>query len=73
MVGTECPSREDLTAYLSGGLSDQRAESLSEHLETCTKCKAELETLNSAGDPLIAALRRRPVETSISASRSCRR
>ena len=62
MVGTECPSREDLTAYLSGGLSDQRAESLSEHLETCTKCKAELETLNSAGDPLIAALRRRPVE-----------
>ena len=61
MVGMECPSREDLTAYLSGGLSDQRAESLSEHLETCAKCKAQLETLTSAGDPLIAALRRRPV------------
>jgi serine/threonine protein kinase/anti-sigma factor RsiW len=62
MVGTECPNREELQAYLSGGLSDQRAVSLSEHLETCIRCTTVLETLGSTGDSLLAALRRPPVE-----------
>jgi formylglycine-generating enzyme required for sulfatase activity/serine/threonine protein kinase len=62
MVGTECPSHEELQAYLSGGLSDLRAASLSEHLETCTHCTTALETLSSTGDPLLVALRRPPVQ-----------
>ena len=58
MTTTTCPSHEDLTAYLSGRLSDADLEEVAEHLETCPECQALLTTLDAADDTLVATLRR---------------
>lgn len=52
-----CPEDALLTRYVSGGLEETLAESLSGHLETCEKCQRTVDDLAIAEDSLVAALR----------------
>lgn len=47
-----CPSRDDLAAYVIGGLSSEEERSLESHLPGCERCARELRALA----PAVAAL-----------------
>lgn len=53
----ECPTQQELTQFLLGGLADPALESLADHLETCETCRQRLETLEQSGDSLLRQLR----------------
>ncbi len=57
MLVATCPSREELIDYAVGKLSDEAAESLASHLDSCENCQAELAALSDADDTLVARLR----------------
>ena len=57
MLVATCPSREELLDYAVGKLSDEAAESLAGHLDSCENCQAELAALSDADDTLVARLR----------------
>jgi eukaryotic-like serine/threonine-protein kinase len=44
-LGAACPSDEDLLAYLPGGLSGPKADSIAAHLATCVACQTRASTL----------------------------
>lgn len=52
------PSREELLAFLVGTLPEETAETLAEHVESCTVCQATLASLDQSEDELVAMLRR---------------
>jgi serine/threonine protein kinase len=52
-----CPTREELSSYIQGGLPEDLTEAVAEHVETCVICDATLDTLERQGDPLFRGLR----------------
>jgi serine/threonine protein kinase/Leucine-rich repeat (LRR) protein len=52
-----CPSEADLSGYVHGTLSEDRADPLAEHVESCSACQAALSKLETRHDPLVAGLR----------------
>ena len=57
MLVATCPSPEELLDFAVGKLSDEAAESLAGHLDSCENCQAELAALPDAEDTLVARLR----------------
>jgi predicted anti-sigma-YlaC factor YlaD len=57
MSGKNCPTQEELSAYLLGRLQPQTWEVICEHVDQCRACQGVLETLPAAADPLLAQLR----------------
>jgi anti-sigma factor RsiW len=56
MPQQRCPSRLELRAFHLGMLVAKRLDAVAEHLETCARCEAMLRELDTARDPLLAAL-----------------
>ncbi|TWU11767.1 Serine/threonine-protein kinase PknH [Symmachiella macrocystis] len=54
---TTCPSREQLSHYLSGKLSAQEIDEISSHIETCVDCDTTVNGLDDDSDSLMFALR----------------
>ena len=52
-----CPTREELSSYIQGGLPEELTEAVAEHVETCVICDATLDALERQGDPLFRGLR----------------
>jgi anti-sigma factor RsiW len=52
-----CPSRESLTAFLTGKLPAEQEEPINRHLETCPICEAHAQQIEQQPDVLIDALR----------------
>jgi WD40 repeat protein/tRNA A-37 threonylcarbamoyl transferase component Bud32 len=64
-VPRNCPSDQALLAFHLGTLPEAEIDAVTEHLESCPGCDAALQRLDSAADPLLAALRKSlPVTTS---------
>jgi WD40 repeat protein len=59
-VQCNCLSNEELLAFELGTLPDDEADAVAEHLETCVRCEAAARQLDSASDPVVAALRKPP-------------
>jgi uncharacterized protein (TIGR03067 family) len=57
MTAMTCPSRQELSDYVLGRLSDEASEGVAEHLESCGSCQAGLATFDDADDTLVARLR----------------
>lgn len=55
---SNCPSDQELHAFLLGALSVSEFEIVAGHLETCPVCQVALDREDTAGEPLLAALRR---------------
>src|SRR5262245_39186028 len=55
MQVVNCPSEEQLTAYLLGTLDSQSINSFAQHLTTCLRCLAQVEKL-PAGDGFVGLL-----------------
>ena len=53
MSGIGCPTREELTSYALGKISEADGDAISRHLETCTQCDATLSELEASTDRLI--------------------
>lgn len=71
MTTSICPERQSLHDYAVGRVSDEVAEILAEHLDSCPDCRAELATLDDASDTLIGRLRH-PAEDPYRAESQCR-
>jgi serine/threonine protein kinase len=56
MPAAACPDRSQLLAYQTGELSQPAAGALIEHISSCPRCQAELQTVRD-GDTLAAKLR----------------
>ncbi len=61
MHPNECPTREELSAYLVGKLRKERLEAVADHVESCPICQSALQPLEAGRDSLIPLLRQRPV------------
>ncbi len=57
MSEIEHPSRDELFAYLAGTLSEDAAETVGGHLDSCDACRAQLAELDKFPDRSIAKLR----------------
>ena len=51
-----CPTREELSSYVRGGLPEDLMEAVAEHVETCVICDATVEELELQGDSLFRGL-----------------
>jgi WD40 repeat protein/serine/threonine protein kinase len=58
MPGSECPSEDELSAFVLGTLPEVALEALARHLETCPACEARAQRLDERSDPLVEGLRR---------------
>ena len=56
----ECPSEAELRAFHFGQLPVEALDALREHLESCPRCEASVQTFDQLTDPVIAALRGAP-------------
>ncbi len=52
-----CPTREELSSYVQGGLPEELTEAVAEHIETCVICDATLDELERQGNSLFRGLR----------------
>ena len=52
-----CPLEAELAGYVYGTLSEDRADPLAEHVESCSVCQAAIFKLETRHDPLVAGLR----------------
>jgi len=57
MTGEKCPDEAVLFDYAVGRLPDAESDSVAAHLERCSICQAELETVHDADDTLVRRLR----------------
>jgi WD40 repeat protein/serine/threonine protein kinase len=55
-----CPSPDQLTGFVLGTLPEADLERIARHLDGCPACEAEVNSLESASDPVLAAIRRAP-------------
>ena len=53
MSGIGCPTREELTSYALGKISEADGEAISRHLETCDRCESALSEVEGSTDRLI--------------------
>jgi tetratricopeptide (TPR) repeat protein len=60
MSHTDCPTPEELSAFLRGELSEFLLERVAEHLGSCPHCDSAARVLDGVADPVIAALRHAP-------------
>jgi len=61
MSVASCPSREELSAYALGKLSEDVSAAVADHIDACSACQAALATLDDAEDNLVAQIRRPPI------------
>jgi serine/threonine protein kinase/Tol biopolymer transport system component len=54
----ECPPRDQLVDFAIGTLPEEDADWVIDHLGSCDKCQAALDTIDQAGDTLISKLLR---------------
>jgi anti-sigma factor RsiW len=52
-----CPSADELTGFVLGTLPEADLERVAQHLDGCPACEAAVNSLESASDPVLAALR----------------
>ena len=57
MHDVECLNRNQISAYLSGELSEKEADGVSCHLAECPSCEAMAVELESVDDRLVQSLR----------------
>jgi RND family efflux transporter MFP subunit len=57
MLVATCPTHEELLDYAVGKLSEEAADALAGHLDSCANCQAELAALPDADDTLVGRLR----------------
>lgn len=57
---TICPTEMELSAFQMGDLSERRLEEVADHLESCSRCEALAQHLDTRVDPILAALRLSP-------------
>lgn len=57
MNRSDCPTAEALAAYVRSEISEQNAEQISEHLDSCTHCEETVVGLEREGDTLALRLR----------------
>jgi WD40 repeat protein/tRNA A-37 threonylcarbamoyl transferase component Bud32 len=57
MPAPDCPSEDDLKAFLLGDLPETLCQPLADHLEVCPRCEAVAERLDRLEDPIIRAVR----------------
>lgn len=55
----DCPEEALLTRYVTGGLEETVAESLSGHLDRCEQCQQKVDGLAAVEDSLVAALKQK--------------
>jgi eukaryotic-like serine/threonine-protein kinase len=58
MSSSKCPTREELTAFVVGTLTEAALEAIAGHVEDCAECDGTLQELDRLSDPVIAGLRR---------------
>jgi serine/threonine-protein kinase len=63
MLLGQCPSREQVSAYLLGKLSEEAAETVSDHVDDCNVCQSTLKSLNDLPDSLVPLLRQSTAPT----------
>jgi WD40 repeat protein/tRNA A-37 threonylcarbamoyl transferase component Bud32 len=54
---SQCPSREELSAYSLGELSEERLQEIAGHVEGCAGCEEALRALDGVMDGVISSLR----------------
>ncbi len=57
MVKADCPSREQLSAYLLGTMPEDDADRLTRHIADCPSCESTIETLKALSDRQVDRLR----------------
>jgi serine/threonine protein kinase len=57
MRPSSCPSEEELKAFQLGDLPEAALQDVAAHLETCLRCETLARLLDTAVDPVLAALR----------------
>ncbi len=58
MSPSQCPSREELSAFTLGALPEAVLEDMGRHVEVCPACDLALRELDRLSDPVLAGLRR---------------
>jgi serine/threonine protein kinase len=56
MSDRDCPTSDELLAYALGKLPVNAVETLADHIEVCSRCQAQLATLDDAQDALTTRL-----------------
>ena len=57
MKDADCPSREQLSAYLLGGLPEDEADRLTRHITNCPRCESTIDSLKTLSDRQVDRLR----------------
>lgn len=57
MPATNCPSDDELSAFLVGQLSEADIDRVADHLDACPECRGTIETLEMQRDTLVSQLR----------------
>ncbi len=52
-----CPTRDELSAFHLGALTESLLEEIAEHLECCPACEALVDALDRTSDPLVDSLK----------------
>ncbi len=55
-----CPTNDDLLAYVTGRIEEPTLVALAEHIRDCETCQTRLSTIDDSQDSLLASLRRTP-------------
>jgi serine/threonine protein kinase len=64
MASSNCPSREQLSAYVVGLLPEESFEIVAQHIDECPACEATVQELEVQTDTIISLLQQpRPVDT----------
>jgi serine/threonine protein kinase len=58
MSEAQCPSREELSGFVLGTLAEGQADSVTQHLASCTGCEATVQSLQANSDILVQQLQR---------------
>ncbi len=72
MSNIDCPSRDELSVYLLGKLSDQQTKSMTDHVDDCECCQSTVGDLGRTTDTLVSHLRRPFAESPYDGEPECR-
>lgn len=73
MTSDSCPSADDLRKFVRCSVTEQQADSIGEHLETCPTCEATVVGLESDGDTVTDRIRQAAVEPTFSHETECQK
>ena len=68
----DCPSHQELSAYLMGELDDGQFVDLTKHVDNCTPCQETVIGLGDAEDTMVSRLRRPVSEDAFESESECR-